>query len=259
MESSLLSSDRTSEMARTAAVWQRVSRFSIVYLGDLSGLTDLLVYNGTEAGFTLHNGVWDAHLSAESWEEDNELDWVHIIWNQYERWLLGLDEGDDVVEAVFHGERLLADVLLLLALALGRGLLGQALLLLGLGLWSVLVEELEHLSGSVAVECVAELRDRWWDLETHVQDLTLALKSDISWPLHHTRQVATWLNVLTNAIVSWSSLDERVLQHVRKLRRLPSDEHSPWPASCSCQPLHQEMVLEQLSCQSLEAIIEKNS
>ena len=59
--------------------------------------------------------------------------------------LLVLDEADNVVEAVLDGVWLLADILTLLALGDGGGLLGLAVLLLGLGLWAVLVEELEGL------------------------------------------------------------------------------------------------------------------
>jgi len=53
-----------------------------------------------------------------------------------------------VVEAVLGGVGLLAGVLLLLALSDSGGFLGQALLLLGLRFRSVLVKELERLSGS---------------------------------------------------------------------------------------------------------------
>ncbi len=35
-----------------------------------------------ETGLTLDDGVWDTHLSAESWEEDNQLDWVDIVGDE---------------------------------------------------------------------------------------------------------------------------------------------------------------------------------
>lgn len=178
-----------------------------------SGLsTHLLVDDSSETGLALDNGVWDTHLPAESWKEDNELDWVDIVRDEDESSLLGLDQSHNVVETVLDGVWLLADILLLLALSDGGSLLVQTLLLLGLGLWSVLVEELESLGGGVAVEGVAELGDSRWDLETHVQNLALALQADVFWPLHHAGEVAAWLDVLANAIVAWAALDERVLQ-----------------------------------------------
>ena len=177
-------------------------------------ITNLLVNDGTEPGLALDNGVWHTHLSAEGWEEDNKLDRVNIVRDQDKRGLLVLDEADDVVETVLGSVWLLGDVLLLLALADGGGLLVQALLLLGLGLWSVLVEELESLGRGVAVEDVLELSDRRGDLETHVQDLALALESDILWPSHHARKVASGLDVLADTEVTWAALDERVLIHL---------------------------------------------
>lgn len=76
----------------------------------------------------------------------------------------------------------LGHVLLLLALLDSGSLLEQTLLLLSLSLRSVLVEQLEGLGGGVAVEGVLELGDRRRHLQTHVQDLLLALESDVLWP-----------------------------------------------------------------------------
>lgn len=118
-----------------------------------------------------------------------------------------------MVETVLDSVRLLADILLLLALLDGGSLLEETLLLLGLGLRSVLVEELESLGGSVAVKDMLELGDRRRDLEAHVDDLSLALKADILGPLHHAGKVAAGLEVLADTEVSGALLDERVLEH----------------------------------------------
>lgn len=69
----------------------------------------------------------------------------------------------------------LAGILLLLSLLDGGGLGEESLFLLYLGLRSVLVEELECLCGGVTVKGVLELGNRWWDLQTQVEDLLLAL------------------------------------------------------------------------------------
>lgn len=121
----------------------------------------LLVDYGAEAGLALDYGVWDAHLAAKSWEEDNKLDWINVVGDEDEGGLLVLDEADDVVEAVLDSVWFLTDVLALLAILDGGGLLLQTLLFLSLGLWSVLVQELEHLSGLVAVEAGKYVRNVW--------------------------------------------------------------------------------------------------
>ena len=167
--------------------------------------------DSTEAGLALDDGVWHTHLSAERGKEDDELDGVDIIGNEDQRSLLGLNERHDVVETVLDCVRLLADILLLLALSNSRGLLVQTLLLLRLGLWAILVEQLEDLSGGVAVEGVRELGDGRWDFETHVQDLALALEADIFGPFHHAREVAVRLDVLADAEVAWLAFEEWVL------------------------------------------------
>jgi hypothetical protein len=173
------------------------------------------VNDRSETSLALDNGVWHTHLPAEGGEEDDKLDRVNIVGDEDERSLLGLNQGDNVVETVFDSVWLLADILLLLALSNGSGLLVQTLLLLGLGLGAVLVEELECLSGGVAIERVRELGNRWGDLEAHVQDLALALEAHVLWPSHHAREVALRLDVLSNAIVAWLALNERVLQEIR--------------------------------------------
>lgn len=167
--------------------------------------------DSSETGLALHDGVRDTHLSAESGKEDNELDRVNIVGDEDEGGLLGLNEGDNVVETVLDGVGLLGDILLLLALSDGGGLLVETLLLVGLGLRAVLVEELEHLGGAVAVEGLGELGDRRGNLQAHVEDLALALKADVLGPLDHTAHVALGLDVLADTEVAWAALEERVL------------------------------------------------
>ena len=192
----------------------QLRQLSLVLRADLGQGEDsggLLVDDRAESGLALDDGVWDAHLAAERWEEDNQLNWVNIVGDEDQRSLLVLNQADDVVETVLDGVWLLADILLLLALLDGGSLLHQTLLLLGLALRSVLVEELEGLGSGVAVKDVLELGDRGWDLETEVQDLLLALQADILGPLHHARKVASGLDVLTDTEVTGALLDERVL------------------------------------------------
>lgn len=64
---------------------------------------------------------------------------------------------------------------------------------------------------TIAVEDVLELGERRWDLQPHIEDLLLALEADVGRPSHHAREVALGLNILTDAIVAGTLLEERVL------------------------------------------------
>lgn len=167
--------------------------------------------DSSESGLALDDGIRDAHLAAESGEEDNQLDRVNIVGDEDERGLLVLNKPNNVVETVLDNIGLLADVLLLLALLDGGSLLEETLLLLDLGLRAVLVEELKSLGGGVLVENLLELGDGRGNLQAHVEDLLLALEADILGPLNHARQVAVGLDVLTDTEVPCPLLDERVL------------------------------------------------
>lgn len=164
-----------------------------------------------ETGLALHNGVGDTHLLAERGKEDDELNGLDIVGDKDERSLLVLDQTDNVVKTVLDGVGLLGDILLLLALLDGGSLLEETLLLLGLGLRAVLVEELESLGGSVAVEDVLELGQSRGNLQAHLKDLLLSLEADILGPLHHAGDIALGLDVLADTVVSGSLLEERVL------------------------------------------------
>lgn len=179
--------------------------------------------NGTETSLALDDGVRDTHLAAESGQEDNQLNGVNVVGDEDKRSLLVLNETDNVVQTVLDVVGLLADVLLLLALSDSGGLTVETLLLVGLGLRAVLVEELEGLGSGVAVQGALELSDRRGDLETEVQDLLLALQTDVLGPLDEAAEVALGLDVLADTEVAGTSLDERVLQ--KSVSFLAS---SPW-------------------------------
>lgn len=178
----------------------------------------LLVDDSAQPRLALDNGVRNTHLAAECRQEYDKLNRVDVVGDQNEAGLLVLDQADNVVEAILCSIRLLADVLLLLAIGHGRGLLVQALLLLGLGLGPVLVEELEGLRGEVAVKGVLELRNGRRNLEAEVENLLLALQADVFGPPDHAREVALRLDVLADAKVARALLEERVLRIVSRSR-----------------------------------------
>lgn len=216
LANSALSSERTSVRARTAEVYtiHLLANHTSRCVDIRWGLTYLLVNNSSKTSLTLNNSVRDTHLAAKSGQENNQLNGVNVVSNQDKGSLLVLDEADNVVKTVLDVVGLLGDILLLLALSDGGGLGVETLLLLDLGLGTVLVEELEGLGSGVAVQGVLELSNGRRDLETEVQDLLLALQTDILGPLDETAEVALGLDVLANAEVAGALLDERVLLYL---------------------------------------------
>lgn len=180
-------------------------------LGESKDSSGLLVDHSSETGLTLDNAVGDTHLAAKGGKEDNQLNGVNIVGDEDQGSLLVLDQTNNVVKTVLDSVGLLGDILLLLSVLDGLGLTDETLLLLSLGLGAVLVEETEELGGKVLVGGVLELGERRGDLQAHVEDLLLALKTDILGPLDETRQVALGLDILTNTEVAGTLLDERVL------------------------------------------------
>lgn len=171
----------------------------------------LLVHDGAESCLSLDYGVRNLHLAAKRRDEDDKLDGIHIVGNEDQGRLLVLDQGHNVVQAILDHVRLLADLLLLPALSDGRSLDLEPLLLIRLGFRAILVQELQDLGRSVAIKDVLKLGDGWWDFEAHQQDLLLALQANIFGPSHHAREVAPRLDVLADAEVTGTALDQRVL------------------------------------------------
>ena len=168
-----------------------------------------------ETGLALNDHVANAHLAAESGEEDDELDGVDVVGDDNEGRLLGLDEGDDVLRSKREGQleqeergrgthvesRLDEEGLLaligLLALSDLLGALLEANLLLALGLSLVLVQETEHLHGGVLVQNLGELSDRGGNLETLVKDNLLSLETNVFGPFHESGEISGRLDRLS--------------------------------------------------------------
>jgi len=75
---------------------------------DLSDSHDsggLLVDYSAKTGLAFDDDIGDTHLAAEG--DEDEFDEVDITGGDNESSLLGLNEGNDVVKAVFHEQRLL--------------------------------------------------------------------------------------------------------------------------------------------------------
>jgi hypothetical protein len=172
------------------------------------------VDDGTESGLALGNDVGDTHLAAEGGKEDNQLNGVNVVGDNDKGSLLVLDQSNNVVKTVLDDVGLLGDILLLLSVLDGLSLLDETLLLLSSGLRAVLVEETEDLGGEVLVGGVLELGQRRGNLQAHVEDLLLTLKTDILGPLDEAGEVASRLDILTDSEVAGTLLDKRVLHGI---------------------------------------------
>jgi hypothetical protein len=172
---------------------------------------NLLMYNSPQPSLPLDNSIRHAHLPAQRRQKHNQLNRINIIRNKHQRSLLVLYQPDHVVQPVLNDVRLLAHILLLLAVGYSSGFLVQPLLLLGFGLGPVLVEEAEGLGCGVAVEGVRELGDGGGHFEAKIQYLLLALETDVFGPFDHAREVAAWLDVLADTEVAGAFLEEGVL------------------------------------------------
>ena len=62
----------------------------------------LLVDDRSKASLSLNDDVRDTHFSTESRKENDEFNGVNVMRDNNECCLLGLDQSNDVVEAIFH-------------------------------------------------------------------------------------------------------------------------------------------------------------
>lgn len=197
----------------------QLSLVGILDLGDGKSRGGLLVDNSTQTSLALDNAVGHTHLAAQSRQEDNQLDRVNVVSNHNQLSLLLFDQGRDVVQTVLDDDRLVG-LHNLLALGLSSGKSPKTFALLNLGFRAVLVQELEELSSRVLVQGLGELVNGWRHLQALVNDLLLALKTDVSGPLDETGHIALGLNVLANAEVLGTLLNERVSGGLRGLLTL---------------------------------------
>ena len=114
----------------------------LVNFGEGDSGSSLHVDELSKSGLAADESVWNILSSAESWKVDNSFDWVNIVSNDDKFCLTLLNKSGHVVETELDVDWLggLASTSLL-----GGGL--EAELLLLLGLWLVLGEELEKLIG----------------------------------------------------------------------------------------------------------------
>lgn len=167
------------------------------------------MHQSAQSSLALDDAVWDTHLAAQSWQEDDELNWIHIVGNDDQLGLLALHQrGDSVHTCTEDGRPLGRSISLSSCLLLSAG--QQPLLLLLLGLWPVLVGQLEQLCGGLAVQSLGELVDCRGNLQTLVEDGALPLQADVTRPFHKACQITLGLDILSDAEVLWPLLEQGV-------------------------------------------------
>jgi len=196
----------------TEVLGQSFKISGILFAGasDGNGGGSLFVDEFTKSCLTLDEAVWDILLSAEGWEPHDELDWVDVVSNDDELSLLVLDEVSDVVKTVFQDLWLSSLVVLLGTFNLILSGSQKSLLLLFLAFSGVLGEKSEEVAGLVGFQGVGELIDGWWDLQSLHEDSLLSLELDVLWPSDETGQVTSWLNIVADTEVAWSTLEQWV-------------------------------------------------
>lgn len=179
------------------------------HIGDGDAGGGFQVNELSEVVLALSHAEGNTLLSAESWQESHELNWLDVTGDDDKLGLALLDEGGDVVETEFEVDWLWSNVISLVATLSGLGLGSESLLLLRLGLWGVLGEEFDELVLLVWLDGVGENVENWWALESHEEYSLLPLDSDILWPFDVPSQVPSWLDVSSDSEVSGTLLEER--------------------------------------------------
>lgn len=163
----------------------------------------------SELGLGLDKSVGDVHLSAESWQPDDKFNWVHIDCNYYELGQFLFDQGGDVVQTELQNLGFLSVLGLLVSSLILSGRL-KSLLLVLLGLWGVLGQQLEEVVLLVSLQGGSELVDLGWDLKSGQQDSLLSLQEDVLWPSDESGDVLLGLAVSTDSEVLGGLLEEGV-------------------------------------------------
>lgn len=118
-----------------------------IFLSDVSQSnagSGLGVAELSKSCFSLDEAEWNSLLSAKSWQENHDFEWVDIMSNHDELGLTFFDKGSDMVETKFKMHWLWG-CWLLVTFVLGLSFSNESVLLLLFGFWRVLVEELKEL------------------------------------------------------------------------------------------------------------------
>jgi len=181
----------------------------VVNVGEGNTGASLAVNETSKTCLALNDAVWNSHLSAQGWQEDDDLNGLDVMGNDNELSLFLLYHANNSVDSAGQQEGLLGGLVSSTFHSLNSAGL-QTFALLQFALRSVLIGELEELGSSLSIKSLVELVDCWWHLQTTLKDNMLSLEPDVFWPLNKVSQVTLGLDILTNAEVLASLLKERV-------------------------------------------------
>ena len=99
---------------------------------------------------SFNNAVWHTHLSAQSWQPNNNFDWIYIVSDAHQLCFLALDQFGDVIDSVLDDDRFLLRFWFPCSFLLRE--LSESHFLLRVGFWTVLVQQLEELGGRLLVQ-----------------------------------------------------------------------------------------------------------
>jgi len=200
----------SAELLVVVELFTEVSRKSLqvlevlfVYFSESNSGSGLQVDELTEVGLATDEAVRNILSSAEGGKVDDSLNWIDVVSDHNKLGLVLLNKSSNVVKTEL-------DVNGLGGLASTTGLCGllKAKLLLLLGLWLVLSEELKKFSSLVLVNGLRELVDGGWNLEALEKNALLSLNTDVLGPFDKTGEVADWLDVTTDSEVLGGLLEE---------------------------------------------------
>jgi len=180
-----------------------------VNLGEGNAGAGLAADQTTKTGLVLDDAIGDSHLTAESGQEDDQLNWVNIVGDDNQLSFLLFDQGGDSVDSLSDNVWALGGGISLSASTeLSAGTQTHLLGLFAFG--AVLVHQLEHLSRCLAVQGLTELVHWRGDLKTFHKNGLVALETDVLGPSYKAAQISLGLDILTNSVVTGLLLNQGV-------------------------------------------------
>jgi hypothetical protein len=185
-----------------------------VFLSDISesdaggglGVNEL-----SKSSLTLDEAIWNSLGLAQSWEENNHLNWVNVVSNNDQLGLLLLNKRGHVVKSELKVNWLWANMSLGVSSLSLLSLRLKSLFFFLSGLWAIFREQFKKLTSLVLVDGIRKLVDCWWALKTLEKDSLLTLNTNVLWPLDEPSKVSSWLNISTDSEVSGTLLEQRIL------------------------------------------------
>jgi len=191
----------------------------LVYFSKSEAHGSLHVNELSEVGLASDKAEWHSLLSAESWEEADNLNGVNVVGNHDQLGSAVLDQLGHVVETKLDVKGLGAVV------SLGCGSSLESCLLFGASLGAVFCKQFKEFTGLISLDSALELSDCWRNLQALHENSLLALNSNILGPLDEAREVSLGLDVSPDSKVAWVLFEQRILFAGARCGTLITNEH----------------------------------